>query len=211
MRIISNFKDYYDCIKATDPDQEPVYIRNVIQEKYNQGPRNVVFSNYMFQCHCTPIIFCDRIYYCMEMSRNYPLQSLNKKEFHYTINGVEKFIRTYDPEDKHRWFSRGGPHKNLELFVGNQGREIGDNIKKLIKNYPIYYVEGDFFEQSTVYNGRLDKFHFQKIKPPHEAYQELRMWLSNQSNPEKHIPKIDDKTLMEAKGFDKFSFKKRKK
>lgn len=37
MRIISNFKDYYDCIQGLDQEPEPRFIRTEITEKYNGG------------------------------------------------------------------------------------------------------------------------------------------------------------------------------
>lgn len=36
------------------------------------------------------------------------------------------------------------------------------------------------------------------------------MWHNNLAMPEKPIPKIDDTTVLETKGFDKFSFRKGK-
>lgn len=40
------------------------------------------------------------------------------------------------------------------------------------------------------------------------AYQELQMWMSNQAIPHKPIPKVSDKDMVTAKGFDKWSFRK---
>ena len=45
---------------------------------------------------------------------------------------------------------------------------------------------------------------------PYQAFQEINMWMSNQAMPEKVIPEIDNKTMIEIKGFDKFSFRKDK-
>ena len=42
------------------------------------------------------------------------------------------------------------------------------------------------------------------------SFQELFQWHSNLASPEKEIPYIDDKTMAEAKGFNKYSFRKDK-
>ena len=57
-------------------------------------------------------------------------------------------------------------------------------------------------------NPRLSDFGFARVLDPFTAYQELRMWLSNLTNPEKPIPYVSDQDMLLAKGFDKFSFRK---
>jgi hypothetical protein len=61
-----------------------------------------------------------------------------------------------------------------------------------------------------VTNDCLRPLGFMRVLEPYAAFQELFMWLANQARPLKPIPKIDDRTMAEAKGFDKFSFRKPK-
>lgn len=57
-------------------------------------------------------------------------------------------------------------------------------------------------------NPNLTNVEFFRVVPAPQAYQAIRQWLSNQASPERPIPKIDDVTMAEAKGFDQFSFRK---
>ena len=59
-----------------------------------------------------------------------------------------------------------------------------------------------------VVNGILKDFDFVKLFDPYQAFQELQMYLSNIAVPLKPIPEIDDVTMAEAKGFNKWSFRK---
>lgn len=54
----------------------------------------------------------------------------------------------------------------------------------------------------------LKRLEFYRVEPAAQAYQSIRQWLSNLTNPEKPVPALDDVTLAESKGFDKFSFRK---
>lgn len=82
---------------------------------------------------------------------------------------------------------------------------------------PIWYISSNTYSvfsraKSKVYFNpeKLANFEFNKVLKADKAYQELLMWHNNLATPEKQIPKIDDKTMLEAKGFDKFSFRKGK-
>jgi hypothetical protein len=61
---------------------------------------------------------------------------------------------------------------------------------------------------SVTYDACLKDFEFYRVKDAPTAYQEVAMWLGNQADPGKTIPEIDDVTMAEAKGFDKWSFRK---
>ncbi len=61
------------------------------------------------------------------------------------------------------------------------------------------------------YNCNLSLLQFMKVKDIYSTYQELAQYISNQANPEKPLPVLDDKTMRDIKGFDRFSFKKERK
>lgn len=75
---------------------------------------------------------------------------------------------------------------------------------------PLFVAEfvGEGYEAKITYNGLLKPFEFYRIFDPYLAFQEISMWLGNQAVPIKPIPKLDDVTMAEIKGFDKFSFRK---
>lgn len=60
------------------------------------------------------------------------------------------------------------------------------------------------------YNTELRPFDFMRVMDPYTAFQEISMWLGNQAEPRKPIPVLDDITMAEIKGFNKFSFRKDK-
>lgn len=60
-----------------------------------------------------------------------------------------------------------------------------------------------------IYNAQLNKFNFQRIKPPYQAFQELQQYLANIAVPIKPLPIISNSDMIQAKGFDlKESFRK---
>lgn len=60
----------------------------------------------------------------------------------------------------------------------------------------------------VTHNGRLKDLEFYRLVDPYTAFQEIAMFLGGMASPEKPIPKIDDKTMAQAKGFNKWSFRK---
>lgn len=67
------------------------------------------------------------------------------------------------------------------------------------------YHQGPF---QIVANACLKDVEFYRVFDSYAAFQELSMWLGNQAEPRKPIPKLDDVTMAEIKGFDKWSFRK---
>jgi hypothetical protein len=63
-------------------------------------------------------------------------------------------------------------------------------------------------EHYIVLNPCLKDYGFYRIFEPYQAFQEIAMFLGNMAEPRKEIPEIDDTTMAEAKGFDKYSFRK---
>jgi hypothetical protein len=59
------------------------------------------------------------------------------------------------------------------------------------------------------WNACLKDLEFFRIVDPYTAFQEIAMFLGGLAVPLKPIPHVDDKTMVEAKGFDKkWSFRK---
>lgn len=60
------------------------------------------------------------------------------------------------------------------------------------------------------YNALLRPVEFFRVFDPYRAYQEISMYMGNMAFPNRPIPHISDEVMAEAKGFDKFSFRKDK-
>jgi hypothetical protein len=79
------------------------------------------------------------------------------------------------------------------IFVSNSKRDI------------LYKID-----REITINARLEDWEFYKVFDAYSAYQELSIYLGGLAEPRKPIPKIDDVTMAEIKGFNKFSFRKDK-
>ncbi len=184
MRLISDFHDYYDG--AIHYSNEPVYIRK--QEEIKDEFKHPSIER------CLIIGFCGQIY---------------------------KFINPYQCAD---WFNQ----KQYTEFIKNKPtkyyrgkyfwKEVDDYFKHPVPNYGVvfsclngYYFDGIVKDWKVTLNCRLRDYKFYKIYDTYSAAQEIEMYLNNLAIPEKPIPKISDKIMAEAKGFDKYSFRKDKK
>ena len=66
-------------------------------------------------------------------------------------------------------------------------------------------------EAKVIINDRLNLYHFQKVLPPMEAFQELAMYVGARlTKPVIEEPPISDKIKAEIHGFDQHSFRKGK-
>ena len=179
MRIISPFKDYYDCGMQYGYDPNIIYAREIFSEELNITLSNMTNSYGWFR-HC--LGFAGKIY-----------------DVYVTFHDGVKYS-----------FNLPNPTTHKHIYWGSKS---SDCLLGLFEKTPIFYVsKGELFPHNkwcVTYNVMLRKFNFQSILDPIQAYQTLSMYFG-QHIAEKDVPKIDDKTLAEAKGFDKNSFRKEK-
>ena len=72
-----------------------------------------------------------------------------------------------------------------------------------------YRTSGDVYARGELItlNPKLSDYGFVRFRDPYTAFQEIAMFLSSLATNEDKIPKIDDETMRDVKGFDKFSFR----
>lgn len=171
--------------------------------------------------------FCGKMYFFLEMnlkdnmgSRYYDCKDYRKtRKYCYKLEDIDTYVRHYfDDEDYEAYSNR--EYKGKSKWPVSQKRfqfeamfeAIGrwPNTSKAFEFYhcPIFRAYQASGKQFIVINECLKHFEFIKVFDPYAAYQELAMYLGNQAIPIKPIPKLDDKTMSEIKGFDKFSFRK---
>ena len=74
MRIISDFKDYYDCLQAHDQDRTIIYLRTTAEDKTNKYPLPMVrirrsgSRHRFFGIHEFCVGFCGKVYPVLEVS-----------------------------------------------------------------------------------------------------------------------------------------------
>lgn len=202
MLIVSKKYDYYDSVgKSTGIDYALRYVREpqiiTQNEKYN-----CLYSQYTVY-----IGFCGKIYKCFRYTdEHFKYQHIYTQE-----ELIEKFPPKTYYKPKRKWRVKELPQKNS--FIPKEDRTLFEQYKVPIFTY-YYYSEYDARNQTDnrffELNSNLGQYEFFKVFPPWQAFQEVRMFLSNLAMPEKLIPEMNDLIKRDIKGFDKFSFRKDK-
>ncbi len=232
MRIKSNFKDYYDIGMGLAHDPFPLYLRKQrkTELKYDRLPLPRVDSKGLIFREYDPhfLIASRHIGFC---GKTYPLAEIE-------ITGNRKFI-CYSSEDVDKIVEQHFDGECLEAYMGKIATTYRGRIKSGWKCRPRRQDFDRFFETqyerfpiiSDLWKGRdpiflfdfpsvgnplltvnakLGDQQFFRIFDAYRAYQEISMWLGNLAEERKIIPKLDDETMAEIKGFSKFSFRKDK-
>lgn len=199
MIIQSSFTDYYDYVRKTGIDKTLTYKRVTTQLKEN-GREPYWHSKYVPRwdkeyIDISPlgvIEFCGDRYY-----------------FAKTENGV-----SYDKKDwghlfeatKRKWHL----HQDKQWFVPLNTYYKSDTPIIVLLTEKEFSIKKGILERVVAYeNPKLADFSFGKVVSPEQAYQQLMMWFANKKLPPP-IPHVDDKTMAEAKGFNKHSFRSSK-
>ena len=225
MKIYSKFKDYYDCMQSYYRD-DMMYIRNRIEVKkedyrfrrydyyinsrlpfqFKRSKIKKLTENWHYDKYS--IGFCGKIYTCYKISSTHGMwEPVVPPKFCYSFEDFKQ----YYPNESHELIDAFGPKGVLfgEQWVDWTKPQMSDSIsQRFVDNKCPIFVE---YNDKTVYNDCLKDFNFQRVFDPALAYQELMMYFGSVlAAPEKPIPVIDDVTMAEAKGFDKYSFRKDK-
>ena len=180
MRIISPFKDYYDCHQATDQDRETMFIR----KEESLGPK--LGEWFTESCRGRDGVLW------RDTSRE-GLLVVAKKVYPYHLQGDKSFA--FSPKNESDWlfttkFTLPGECLTYPII----------DIRKRDYCEP----------HTAVTNLNLLQMGFQKVVPSWQIYQDLIMFFANLSNPEKEMAKLSDESLAIKHGFDKWSFRRRK-
>jgi len=227
MKIKSDFRDYYDAVQREGQNQEFVYLRYE-QKTVSPGVSNLIHSyksyyKSAFYKKIYAIVFCGKLYHVLEIFN----ASGTEKAICHSFDDVDKFIEEHTkPKEYALWANPVKSYRDSNKF-SNLRREIDsfykfsekDRNSSVTKKYLdqvkvpivlIYNRKNQLNEQEhvTIENARINHLEFFRIFDAYSAYQEISMWLGSQASPEKEIPKLDDKTMSEIKGFDKWSFRK---
>lgn len=199
MRIISDYHDYYDCMMKLDQDRSVIYHRNETYKDFSNlikcSTKHDSYEQIPYDCGI--IGFCGKLYKYFRC-----LNSLYNSVYYFNYDDSvikRKSVNTYY-KSQYKYFFDRNTEFNFNLF---------DIAPIWIINHNSYNTRHNITR--VCFNPeKLANFEFNKVLKADKAYQELLMWHNNLAVPEKQIPKIDDKTMAEAKGFDKFSFRKGK-
>lgn len=218
MRIISEFKDYYDAIQAYGVDPSIVYVRettNKIEKKtvYNSFSSDIYNMGEMYL-----IGFCGKLY-PMIRAANGNSYELTKTIYSYmfSLSDVDKYVSEHKDKNFQDYFYDRNNKRNRYIYnlvrktdvakwFDQDFREFNKIFSEKIPVFSVcfnYYRE-TFFE----YNPCLKDLGFYRVVQPYNAYQELSAFISSFAKAEKPMPVIPDDLKAESKGFDAFSFRK---
>jgi len=222
MRIISSFHDYYDCIQKHNLFNKDgiLYLREEKILKLKEYPFIYIVSFGTEISSCGLVGFCGRLYPYIKL--------WGYSRFCLSVTDVDRLVATLSKveqrgyyEGKRQRFSSLRLSKfnrlNVTKFFEESPKTTEDILKKNIirdieefRRCPIFVLSRKLVCSDTTitYNANLKNLDFVRKIPVAQTFQEIAMFLGNIASPEKPIPKIDDVTMAEAKGFDKYSFRK---
>lgn len=208
MRIISSFVDFYDCIQRVAQDRTLVYIRNpeVKEFKYATGGWREPDLSYS-SIH---IAFCGKNYLCAHFHYK------DKSAYCYNVEAVDRFVNENCPQSEidkyftgknYRWYGNSSTRNAVaERFIKVNSEP--NNDCSFHCPIVITYCEGGI--KYIVKNGKLKDFQFYRLFDPVMAFQELSMYLGGLAAPQERIPEMSNADKINARGFDKYSFRKGK-
>lgn len=205
MRIISDFHDYYDCLQRYGQDQSLIYNRKrriVITDGRDWPSERLTPWQGTVSFRIEVVGFCGQIY-----------KSLNAIVYPYK-GKIDKRCRSLE-EVEELLQANLRPRDLLNLDWASKYWGVGNRIRKYFEQE----VSVKYFDEAPIwliqeggtkitYNPCLKDIKFYQVVEMQQAYQRLAQYLGSQAQPEKPIPHIDDKTMAQAKGFDKWSFRK---
>lgn len=210
MRIIDKRRDYYDCIQRIVQDRNLVYVRNTKEigkyHNYNyfRSIKDIEIERFI-------IGFCGKLYAGIKIAHE------NENDIFYNFLDANEFILdnlshrdSYDYERNLSPFNQS--KRSLYRFFKDYSINYDWLLQKFSFTVPIFVLCEEYFskEIKLIANPLLNQYKFYKVFDTYRTFQELQMYLGSLAAPLKEIPVLDDITMRDIKGFNKFSFRKDK-
>lgn len=218
MRIISSFRDYYDCGQQYGFDPKIIYKRETqeLEANHNQCLTGVDFNRKRkalpwlradFHVERFLLGFAGKIYLGFSFNDTYYWDEQKLAD-----RLLKEGAHCYD----WRRLKKGQDEKkiicktlgNLSTFYSPISYK--KNCLSLFEKAPIFLTKYVTRNNIVVLNPPLAPLHFQSVLSPTQAYQELSMWCGSHMFEVKEVPVPPDKDMVSIKGFDRFSFRKDK-
>jgi len=196
MRIISDFKDYYDGVQRTIYDGSVIYKR----KKLVMG----IPSRYSYRRNFIGIwiTFCGKSYYGVALLNN---DNAVISKYLYSSDKFEEYVKNNAPDLLGKFT---GYNNNLDALKKLEQKENKESLEMWDKYHaPIITWRHD---NTHVVNDSLSQYNFQTVKDSFTAFQDIYTYLGGKASPEKELPVLSDEIMRDIKGFDKFSFRKDK-
>jgi len=238
MRIISDFHDYYDALQKVAQDRSVVYLRKRREVKI-EGPWpfpdfRAWHADWKFRAVEHIIGFCGTIYPALVLSAQSGPAEPGEEAICFALAQVDEFVESHLKRTQVAAYKSSKLNWGVDIPFGRSRRnflkffaeceERKGAYAGLFREYncPVFVAtHGQFVATEgrgerysgdvIVYNGSLKELEFFRVMDTQTAFQEIQMFLGGLAQPPKEIPEIPDKTMAEAKGFDKWSFRKESK
>lgn len=231
MRIISNFRDYYDSVQMYGYDPNLIYHRTTVEyDQFNPELKrrlpddihmaldpifNIVKSMPRYlkvkgqrrdqMMRPSVIGFCGKLIPMFMKDGAFNVYGNDPPTWEYNLDNIGDI-----ESDGFSIFSE----QNLNLTTwGNVLKQCDqkfDAVFQALKS-PLFMVQSSRWIYDITINPQLKKYKFYRLVPATEAYQSIAMYLGCQLATESIVHNVPDKYLIEKKGFDiKTSFRHRK-
>jgi hypothetical protein len=219
MKLISNFKDYYDSVLNSTfmDDDKLLFKRETYKSDKLISDNNTFYASFPFvkydevelNIKLYSLIFCGYLVnYILIEEKIIKNQKINNKIFKNSEEYFQylKTLKGYHPERLPSWKrSSSDSKKYIDEFFKTQI----PNLEELCYKYKTYSIL-NLGKKQYIINPVLKNIHFEKIKDPYTAAQDVYNYingvLSCVCTPE---VKMDNKDILVSKGFDPItSFRK---
>lgn len=224
MRIISNFKDYYDIGMTYGQDPALIYLRKTEEVPVEDRLRKIITASpycisypgrpYGIELDVHLIGFCGKLYPFVGYRNAVHIKG-NLVDFIVSQNDIFEceLIKTAINKSLSKWSEFGSQFtlKSYEKWVKYATTiDVTDSFISI--QAPVFIVSrlsGDKIILEK--NPRLKEIGFQSVKSPVVAFQEIAMFLGSTLVSEREIPlKVSDTVLRDKHGFDEYSFRRQK-
>jgi hypothetical protein len=226
VRIISPFHDFYDAIQKTGQDRSVLYLRRPVEVElsYTALPTFGYTDYYHLRQYRLDIAqhfvgFCGTLYPALRLSISLLTFGHDVEYVAYDADQATAWLaenlpksaatHLYESNKRDRWYRCYPRHHHfVEAFSKAHEDAPVDLFEQF--NAPIFVASSKPTgrDWNVVVNGVLKDLEFYRIKPPQQAFQDLAMWVGGRAQPMKPAPPVSDVVMAEAKGFDRWSFRK---
>lgn len=236
--IAKTHRDYYDSAQALGQDQGLLYVRDQrvfgTTDVFDDLLKTHLYlvdtdrRSRAYRLDASPafysvqiIGFCGKIYPSVTVAataeEGMPRTTLYKAEDVHTFvreNVDPKKAEIYFKKKKWRgskkfeYYGWCGQHK-IDRFFENCLSAQDKYMQKFMEASSPILVGRVTDKNAGVYaDYELKSLEFFKVFDPFQAFQEISMFLGGMASPEKPIPPVSNDDMRDAKGFDKWSFRK---